>query len=71
MKTYCRFCFEEFHSAHHKLRCRPERIRRVVRVCIEKGILERRGVQVRIAEHFGVTRQRLTQIVQQETLVRR
>ena len=48
---------------------RTEKIRIAARVLIRKGVAGnggRWGLQSRLAEHFGVTRQRVSQIVRQE-----
>jgi predicted XRE-type DNA-binding protein len=48
---------------------RTEKIRIAARVLIKKGVAGnggRWGLQSRLAEHFGVTRQRVSQIVRQE-----
>lgn len=48
---------------------RTEKIRIAARVLIKRGVAGnggRWGLQSRLAEHFGVTRQRVSQIVRQE-----
>ena len=48
---------------------RTEKMRIAVRVLIRRGVAgngRRWGLQSRLAEHFGVTRQRVSQIVRQE-----
>ena len=48
---------------------RTEKLRIAVRVLIKRGVAGnggRWGLQSRLAEHFGVTRQRVSQIVRQE-----
>ena len=48
---------------------RTEKLRIAVRVLIRRGVAgtgRRWGLQSRLAEHFGVTRQRVSQIVRQE-----
>jgi len=48
---------------------RTEKMRIAVRVLIKRGVAgngRRWGLQSRLAEHFGVTRQRVSQIVRQE-----
>lgn len=48
---------------------RTEKMRIAVRVLIKRGVAGnggRWGLQSRLAEHFGVTRQRVSQIVRQE-----
>ena len=48
---------------------RTEKIRIAARVLIRRGVAGnggRWGLQSRLAEHFGVTRQRVSQIVRQE-----
>lgn len=52
---------------------RPERIRAVVRAGLKNGAIPREratrsqdGVTARLAEHFDVTRQRISQIIVQE-----
>jgi predicted XRE-type DNA-binding protein len=48
---------------------RTEKLRIAARVLIKKGMAGnggRWGLQSRLAEHFGVTRQRVSQIVRQE-----
>lgn len=51
-------------------RSRTERIRRVVGILLERGQLPyggpRCGLQSRIASHFGVSRQAVSQVVIQE-----
>lgn len=48
---------------------RTDKMRIAVRVLIKRGVAGnggRWGLQSRLAEHFGVTRQRVSQIVRQE-----
>jgi predicted XRE-type DNA-binding protein len=48
---------------------RTEKLRIAARVLIKRGVAGnggRWGLQSRLAEHFGVTRQRVSQIVRQE-----
>ncbi|HXH24270.1 MAG TPA: hypothetical protein VNI78_03410 [Vicinamibacterales bacterium] len=48
---------------------RTEKLRIAARVLIRRGVAGnggRWGLQSRLAEHFGVTRQRVSQIVRQE-----
>ena len=48
---------------------RTEKLRIAARVLIRRGVAgtnRRWGLQSRLAEHFGVTRQRVSQIVRQE-----
>ncbi|HXK33893.1 MAG TPA: hypothetical protein VNM91_07795 [Dehalococcoidia bacterium] len=48
---------------------RTEKLRIAARVLIRRGMAgngRRWGLQSRLAEHFGVTRQRVSQIVRQE-----
>ena len=48
---------------------RTEKLRIASRVLIRRGVAgtgRRWGLQSRLAEHFGVTRQRVSQIVRQE-----
>lgn len=48
---------------------RTEKLRIAARVLIRHGVAGnggRSGMQSRLAEHFGVTRQRVSQIVRQE-----
>ena len=48
---------------------RTEKLRIAARVLIKRGVAghgRRWGLQSRLAEHFGVTRQRVSQIVRQE-----
>ena len=48
---------------------RTEKMRIAARVLIKRGVAGnggRWGLQSRLAEHFGVTRQRVSQIVRQE-----
>ncbi len=48
---------------------RTEKMRIAARVLIRRGVAgngRRWGLQSRLAEHFGVTRQRVSQIVRQE-----
>jgi hypothetical protein len=48
---------------------RTEKLRIAARVLIRRGVAgtnRRWGFQSRLAEHFGVTRQRVSQIVRQE-----
>ncbi len=48
---------------------RTEKLRAAARVLIKRGLAGnggRWGLQSRLAEHFGVTRQRVSQIVRQE-----
>lgn len=48
---------------------RTEKMRIAARVLIKRGVAgngRRWGLQSRLAEHFGVTRQRVSQIVRQE-----
>jgi len=48
---------------------RTDKMRIAVRVLIRRGVAGnggRWGLQSRLAEHFGVTRQRISQIVRQE-----
>lgn len=48
---------------------RTEKLRIAARVLIKRGVAgtgRRWGFQSRLAEHFGVTRQRVSQIVRQE-----
>ena len=48
---------------------RTEKLRIAARVLIRRGVAGRGGrwgLQSRLAEHFGVTRQRVSQIVRQE-----
>lgn len=48
---------------------RTEKLRIAARVLIKRGVAGnggRAGLQSRLAEHFGVTRQRVSQIVRQE-----
>ena len=48
---------------------RTEKLRSASRVLIRHGVAGRGGrwgLQTRLAEHFGVTRQRVSQIVRQE-----
>lgn len=48
---------------------RTEKLRVAARVLIKRGVAGnggRWGLQSRLAEHFGVTRQRVSQIVRQE-----
>jgi predicted transcriptional regulator len=48
---------------------RTEKMRIAARVLIRRGVAGnggRWGLQSRLAEHFGVTRQRVSQIVRQE-----
>ncbi|MBF6599800.1 MAG: hypothetical protein IVW36_04750 [Dehalococcoidia bacterium] len=48
---------------------RTEKMRIAARVLIKRGVAGnggRCGLQSRLAEHFGVTRQRVSQIVRQE-----
>lgn len=48
---------------------RTEKLRIAARVLIKRGVAgngARWGLQSRLAEHFGVTRQRVSQIVRQE-----
>jgi hypothetical protein len=48
---------------------RTEKMRIAARVLIRRGVAgngRRWGLQTRLAEHFGVTRQRVSQIVRQE-----
>jgi hypothetical protein len=48
---------------------RTDKLRIAARVLIKRGVAgngRRWGLQTRLAEHFGVTRQRVSQIVRQE-----
>lgn len=48
---------------------RTDKLRIAARVLIKRGVAgtgRRWGLQSRLAEHFGVTRQRVSQIVRQE-----
>jgi predicted XRE-type DNA-binding protein len=52
---------------------RTEKLRIASRVLIRRGVAgtgRRWGLQSRLAEHFGVTRQRVSQIVRQELAAR-
>lgn len=51
---------------------RGERIRRTVEVCVRRGLIrrnlvgrDRTGVQAELARYFGVTRQRISQVVRE------
>lgn len=48
---------------------RTKRLRKAVSYMLEHGTLHK-GSQIRLAEHFGVTRQRVHQIVQEQRLLR-
>jgi predicted XRE-type DNA-binding protein len=61
--------FEEEQGEGTQELTRTEKIRIAARVLIKKGVAGnggRWGLQSRLAEHFGVTRQRVSQIVRQE-----
>ena len=45
---------------------RIEQMRKTIRAALKNGALEQDGVQSRLAEHFKVSRQRISQIVKQE-----
>lgn len=69
----CEHCGGEEFSFLHRERCRPERLRKAVRACIDKGLLKRgkrTGVAAELARHFHVTPQRVSQIVREEEAVR-
>lgn len=45
---------------------KANRVRATIRVCLQRGLIpaephavQRKGVQVKLAEHFGVSRQRI------------
>ena len=59
----------EGQEAHVEDLTRTEKLRIASRVLIRRGVAgtgRRWGLQSRLAEHFGVTRQRVSQIVRQE-----
>lgn len=45
---------------------RLRRIREVVRVLIRRDAVDEYGTQTKLARHFGLTRQRVNQIVREE-----
>ena len=60
---------ESIEAEEHETMTRTDKLRIAARVLIKRGVAgtgRRWGLQSRLAEHFGVTRQRVSQIVRQE-----